>query len=83
MLTANIRRSIIRLMGIVAIMTALVMSSGMASAMNSRIGLTECNEDACAVVTMDDLKAAQVERDVAVYQPFVFLYGPLDAQFTR
>ena len=70
--TANIRRSFIRLAGIVAIMTGLVMSSGVAAATQVGIGLTECNLDSCAVVTIDDLKAARAELELTVLRPKSF-----------
>ncbi len=65
---ANIRRSIVRLAGIVAIVTGLVMSSGSAAATHVGVGLTECNLDSCAVVTIENLKTARAERDLAVYR---------------
>ena len=57
MQTATIRRSIIRLAGIVAIMTGLLMSSGIVSAANTEAGLTACSDDGCQIVTMSDLTA--------------------------
>ncbi len=70
--TSNIRRSFIRLAGIVAIMTGLVMSSGIAAATNTRAGLTECSLSSCAVVTIDDLSAARTERELTVHRPQTF-----------
>lgn len=70
--TMNIRRSIIRLAGIAAIMTGLVMSSGIAAATHAEVGLTACNLDTCAVVTADDLKLAQAEREMMVHRPMPF-----------
>ncbi|MEX2314971.1 MAG: hypothetical protein WD628_04575 [Thermomicrobiales bacterium] len=83
MQTTNIRRSFIRLTGIVAIVTGLAMSSGIAAAGNTEVGLTECDQAGCAVVTVNDVKQANAERDLAPYRPTRFPSGPYDPQFTR
>ena len=72
MQTANIRRSIIRLTGIVAIMTGLVMSSGIAAAGNVEVGLTECDQNKCAVVTVNDVREANADRDMGRIRPSQF-----------
>lgn len=62
----------IRLAGTVAIVTGLVMSSGIAAATQMTAGLSECDQDNCAVVTMNDLKLAQAQREITVYRPLRF-----------
>ena len=80
MQTANIRRSIIRLAGIVALMTGLLMSSGIAAATSLEVGLAECSHDGCAVVTMSELRANRgIQAVPKQYKSFP--RGPFDPQF--
>lgn len=69
---STIRQSIARLAAVVAIATGLVLSSGLTAAAPLEIGLTECNPDTCAVITIDDLKAARAERGLTIYRPTPF-----------
>ncbi len=80
MQATNIRRSIIRLTGIVAITTGLVMSSGVAGAMNVEVGLTDCHYDGCSVVTLGELNDAKRGTQVAPKRPVSF---PVDRASRR
>ncbi len=73
----------IRLAGIVAIMTGLVMSSGVAGAMNGEVGLTDCHYDGCSVVTLDDLGETTRDTQVAAARNMSFPSGRFDPHFTR
>ena len=68
----NIRQLIVRLAGIVAIVTSLLMSSGLTAAAQTEVDLRECDLDTCAVVTTDDLTIARAERGLTVYRPTQF-----------
>lgn len=83
MTTSNTRRSIVRLAAAVVVMASLAMSSGVAAADSFVVGITECDQAACAVVTVDDLREAKVERQFAVYRTSKFPAGPFDPQFLR
>ena len=83
MMTSNTCRSIVRLAAAVAVMTSLAMSSGLAAADSVAVGIRECDQPGCAVVTVDDLRVARTERDLAVYRPTRFPAGPFDPQFLR
>jgi hypothetical protein len=83
MSTLNISRSIVRLAAAVAVLVSLALSSGIAAADGWHVGFNECDLGGCAVVTIDDLREAQVKRDLDDVQPIRFPAGPFDPRFIR
>jgi hypothetical protein len=75
MQTATIRRSIIRLAGIAAIVSSLAISAGAASAANFEVGLTACPTGDCDVVTIEEIKAARAKQVVNAQR---FRHDPTD-----
>jgi hypothetical protein len=65
MQTFTIRQRAIRLAGMTALAMGLALSTGVAAAMPSPAGLTECEHAGCAIVT----SKAAAKRFLADYDP--------------
>ena len=78
-----IRRTLLRMTGIVAILTSLLLSAGSALAVNHQSGLTECEYDGCRVVTVNDLAGATRGAAAAPVRSRSFPAGPFDPHFTQ
>jgi hypothetical protein len=61
----TIKQRVIRFSGIAALATGLVFSSGVAAAMPSQVGLTECDHAGCTIVTAQH----DATRILADYDP--------------